>query len=206
MGNWLTKTWDSVTSIDGLGGDLLIGGAGLAAGLLGGPIVGAAVAAGVSGLVSGARGNAGSEILTDMALGSLAGFGGGALIGGATRLGGRGMFASSGNALVEAGRGFGVGNGIGKLTMAGYGVRNAMGGSYGRYITSAVATGVGAAVGSNGREWYADMAPDDGSGVLGQVPTKDYTAELISSGRLTVPSGYIAHVFGPDRTSAEWPT
>lgn len=41
----------------------------------------------------------------------------------------------------------------------------------------------------------------------GEVPTMDYTAALIDGGRLSAAGDYpeYAHVYGPDRTSVDWP-
>ncbi|APE36928.1 hypothetical protein BOX37_26695 [Nocardia mangyaensis] len=200
MGNWF------VDALDGVGGDIAVGVAGAAGFAIGGP-AGAALLGGAVGLgVSAARGNTGTDLWADAGIAAGSGLLGGSLGSLGMKVFTGGGWKAIGNSLVREGTST-AGKGIAQIP--GVMVRGAMrplakeSGRRGRQVLLRGGAGsfLGAGLSGLDLERLLNLAPQES----GPVPVIDYTSKLIETGRLTVDSSYTAHVYGPDRSSANWP-
>ncbi|MBF6132023.1 hypothetical protein IU501_03285 [Nocardia otitidiscaviarum] len=199
--------WDGVGDFfSEYGDDILVGAAGVGGFFIGGPAGAALLGGAAAGIVSAAQGNSFGEVLGDAALGGALG-----LVGGG--VGGVGFRALTSTAGLQAAKASAVrGFGGGAKSLVHNGARSALPAAYrgasrgftqagGRFGRGALLSGLGVA----GTGLYQSGMMNMPGGTAGPVPTIDYTSKLIESGRLTVDSAYTAHVYGPDRSSANWP-
>ncbi|SUA72824.1 Uncharacterised protein [Nocardia otitidiscaviarum] len=195
--------WDGVGDFfSEYGDDILVGAAGVGGFLIAGPAGGALLGGAAAGVVSLAQGNSLGQALGDAALGGTLG-----LVGGGVGSLGKGLFSMAGGRALARSAVFGgkgaFGNGVrGAIPGAVKGSYRGLDVSGGRFALGGLMSGAAAWGGFTARENYANL---QAGGTAGPVPTMDYTSKLIRDGRLTVDSAYTAHVYGPDRSSANWP-
>ncbi|MBF6241593.1 hypothetical protein IU474_31615 [Nocardia otitidiscaviarum] len=185
-------------------GAIAVGGASVIGFAVGGPAGAALLGAAAGGIAAGIQGE---DIGTGILMGGVGG-----LIGGG--IGGLGLKVFTGVGAKALGNsavhGINAARGMGMAQIPNSLVRGAM---YpltvgaGRSFGSTLARGAaGSFVGAGGTAFNPDSLSNFAAlQPPGSVPVIDYTSKLIESGRLTVDSAYTAHVYGPDRSSPNWP-